>query len=103
MLPWETGATLTKSGTLFMKLKFRHGAASAALLSMIAPGAWAQTAPAVAAANVSQMAGALETVVVSAEKRETDLQKTPIAIAVANDDFLQQRHVDSLIDLASGS
>jgi len=84
-----------------MKCKFLLGAAGAALMSMIAPAAWAQTN--VLAASASQMAGALETVVVSAEKRDTDLQKTPIAIAVANDDFLETRHVESLIDLASGS
>ena len=84
-----------------MKCKFLLGAAGAALMSTIAPAAWAQTN--VIAASASQMAGALETVVVSAEKRDTDLQKTPIAIAVANDDFLETRHVESLIDLASGS
>lgn len=83
-----------------MRVMLLRGAAVVALTSLIAPAAWAQQV----AANATEIAaGALETVVVSAEKRETDLQKTPIAIAVASSDFLEQRHVDSLIDLASGS
>src|SRR6185503_6703156 len=44
-----------------------------------------------------------ENVIVSATRRETFLQDTPIAIAVANTEFLEKQHVTSLIDLASGS
>jgi iron complex outermembrane receptor protein len=44
-----------------------------------------------------------ESVIVTATKRETPLQNTPIAIAVASTDELEKRHVESLIDLASGA
>ena len=73
-----------------MKKFFLQGAAVTALACMMAPAAMAQDAP----VNV-------ETVVVSAEKRETPLQQTPIAIAVASPQFLEDRHVQSLLDIAS--
>ena len=45
----------------------------------------------------------LTTIVVTATKRETDLQQTPIAISVVDDQLIQDRHVQSLIDLADGA
>lgn len=42
-------------------------------------------------------------IVVTATKRETNLQKTPIAISVVNTQALEDRHVQSLADLADGS
>lgn len=45
----------------------------------------------------------LETIVVTAEKRQTNLQDTPIAIAVMNSEDLANRHIQSLGDLADGS
>ena len=42
-------------------------------------------------------------IVVTATKRETNLQRTPIAITVANTQALTDRHAKSLIDLADGS
>ena len=42
-------------------------------------------------------------IVVTATKRETNLQRTPIAISVLNAQALKDRHVQSLIDLADGS
>jgi len=42
-----------------------------------------------------------ETIVVTATKRETLLQDTPIAIEVVNNVDLEKRHVQSLIDLAN--
>jgi iron complex outermembrane receptor protein len=42
-------------------------------------------------------------VVVTATKRETNLQKTPIAISVMTAQNLQDRHVQSLYDLADGA
>ena len=42
-------------------------------------------------------------IIVTATKRETNLQKTPIAIAVANTQALTDRHAQSLIDLGDGS
>jgi iron complex outermembrane receptor protein len=45
----------------------------------------------------------LEDVVVTATKRATNLQKTPIAISVLGTDAIEDRHVQSLSDLADGS
>ncbi|TCP71782.1 TonB-dependent receptor [Sphingomonas sp. PP-CE-1G-424] len=42
-------------------------------------------------------------IVVTATKRETNLQKTPIAINVLNSQALTDRHVQSLYDLADGA
>lgn len=47
--------------------------------------------------------GALGDIVVTATKRETNLQRTPIAISVANAQSLQDRHADNLIALSDGS
>ncbi|OYY71742.1 TonB-dependent receptor [Sphingomonas sp. 28-63-12] len=41
-------------------------------------------------------------IVVTATKRETNLQKTPIAIAVIDSAAIKDRHIQSLIDLADG-
>src|SRR6476659_8477998 len=45
----------------------------------------------------------LEEIVVVATKRETNLQDTPIAITVLDNVALEDRHVQSLLDLADGS
>ena len=42
-------------------------------------------------------------IVVTATKRETNLQETPIAIAVMGDEEIKKRHVMSLLDLGDGS
>jgi iron complex outermembrane receptor protein len=42
-------------------------------------------------------------IVVTATKRETNLQKTPIAISVMSEQALEDRHIQSLINLADGS
>ena len=47
--------------------------------------------------------GALGDIIVTATKRETNLQRTPIALSVANTQALTDRHAKSLIDLADGS
>ena len=44
----------------------------------------------------------LTDIIVTATKRETNLQETPIAIAVMNADEIKKRHVQSLLDLADG-
>ncbi|WP_395395407.1 TonB-dependent receptor [Novosphingobium sp. BL-8A] len=59
----------------------------------------ADAAPEAAAADSGESAP----IIVTATKRETDLQKTPIAIAVVSSADLEKQHVQSLIDLASGS
>ncbi|MBO9712120.1 TonB-dependent receptor [Sphingomonas sp.] len=45
----------------------------------------------------------VEEIVVTAMKRETNLQKTPIAISVIGSEDIKDRHVESLINLADGS
>lgn len=45
----------------------------------------------------------LTEIVVTATKRETNLQKTPIAISVMGDEDIKKRHVQSLLDLGDGS
>ena len=64
-----------------------------------AASALAQATTAVAQAATS----APEEILVTAFKRETLLQQTPIAIAVVNTEELEKRHVQSLIDLAGGA
>ncbi len=44
----------------------------------------------------------LTDIVVTATKRETNLQKTPIAISVIDPQAIKDRHVQSLLDLADG-
>jgi iron complex outermembrane receptor protein len=79
-----------------------------ALLAGLASPAFAQdqtAAPqaATAAEDAAAAEGAgLDTIVVTATKRETNLQKTPIAMSVMNTEALKERHVQSLYDLADG-
>ncbi|WP_367114768.1 TonB-dependent receptor [Sphingomonas sp.] len=69
--------------------------------------AQAQPAPADQAAPADQVtaptAEEIKDVVVTATKRATNLQKTPIAISVLSSKDLQDRHVQSLYDLADGA
>ncbi len=81
-----------------MKVCLLRSVAVAALASVIAPAAWGQVK--VADAGYS---GGLEAVTVSAEKRETNLQQTPIAISVMSSDEMVNRHAESLISLQDGS
>lgn len=60
-------------------------------------------AAAAAAADPADDAGQLKEIVVTATKRETSLQKTPIAISVLDPTVLKDRHVQSLLDLADGT
>ncbi|MFV0923001.1 TonB-dependent receptor [Sphingomonas parapaucimobilis] len=80
-----------------------------ALLALIATPAFAaDTKPAAdpapaAAADPATDSGELKDIVVTATKRETSLQKTPIAISVIDPTVLKDRHVQSLLDLADGT
>nr|WP_245600237.1 TonB-dependent receptor [Sphingomonas jaspsi] len=95
-------------------------ARSAALLGMLlcstATPALAQSAETAAdaavTADVAQPAtdapapeaeSGIQDIVVTATKRETNLQKTPIAIAVASAEKLADSHAQSLVDLADGT
>ncbi|MGH6744605.1 iron complex outermembrane receptor protein [Novosphingobium sp. PhB55] len=62
----------------------------------------ATIAPAADSAAAADSDGSVP-IIVTATKRETDLQKTPIAIAVIGSADIEKQHVQSLIDLASGT
>ena len=79
-----------------MKASLLCGSAIAVLASVLAPAAWAE-------AQVAEAGMGLETVTVSAEKRETNLQKTPIAISVISAQNLEDSHAGSLLSLQDGS
>ena len=66
-----------------------------------ASSAYAAEAEATDTAASSDAAGLTE-IIVTATKRETKLQDTPIAIAVMDSEYIQKRHVQSLLDLADG-
>ncbi len=77
--------------------------AGSALASMAAPIAFAQDqAPDTAAADAAGEQG-LGEIVVTATKRETNLQETPISMTVMSTEALKDRHVQSLYDLADGA
>jgi len=71
------------------------------LAAAAASPALAQTAP--SAQPADSEASTLGDVIVTATKRETRLQETPIAISVVSTEALQDRHVQSLYDLADGA
>ena len=82
-----------------------HGQATGTATTPQTSGADATVSPPNAAAQ-DQPADAnsgLGDIVVTATKRETNLQKTPIAISVVNAQMIKDRHVQSLYDLADGA
>ena len=86
------------------RMRLLAGIAMAAIVPTIA---YAAPADAVAAAGDADAAAADDTsladIVVTATKRETNLQKTPISISVINQEAIKDRHVQSLFDLADGA
>src|SRR5258707_1081678 len=68
-------------------------------ICLSAAGAAAVGAGTVAAAG----SVGLEEVVVTAQKRATNLQDTPIAIATMGSEDLARRHIQSLSDLSDGA
>ncbi|MEO6093087.1 MAG: TonB-dependent receptor [Novosphingobium sp.] len=82
-----------------MKLS-RHGAASISVLAFLLVSGPALAAEEAAAAAD---AGGVNEIVVTATKRETNLQDTPIAISVVDPQLIRDRHIQSLIDLADGA
>ena len=79
--------------------------AGATLLALSAAPALAQDQTAATAAvqadNNDQ--GGLGEIIVTAQRRETNLQQTPISISVLSTEALQDRHVQSLFNLADGT
>ncbi|WP_375248938.1 TonB-dependent receptor [Sphingomonas sp.] len=85
---------------LLATLPFAPSASAAAAASPAAAAdpAAPEAAPAEPAENAQ-----LGDIVVTATRRETNLQKTPIAISVIDPTVIKDRHIQSLIDLADGS
>lgn len=86
---------------------FKGAALGSLLASTILVGF---TAPAFAAAPAAEPVAVdpaagegLGEIIVTATKRETNLQKTPISISVVNAEALADRHVQSMINLMDGS
>jgi len=87
---------------------------SGALLGVASAPAFAQSAPEAVEAAADQQGPSAEAaaadedagrdvVVVTALKRETDLQDTPISLSVVGEEALGDRHVQSLLDFGDGS
>ncbi|MEG3146019.1 TonB-dependent receptor [Sphingomonas sp. RT2P30] len=92
--------------------RFRlHLMLGGALLATTATAAFAKEAPAPAPAAAEPAQPAADApdasqigdIVVTATRRETNLQKTPISISVLSSEAIQDRHVLSLFNLADGS
>ena len=79
----------------------RAGLLAGAAMLLIGSQAFAEGADAAAAANSGGTA--LEELVVTATKRATNLQDTPIAISVMGAEDMARRHVQSLEDLSDGA
>ena len=80
--------------------------ARAVVLALMSGGiapSLAQDAGSAADPQAQRDSGALEEVVVSAQKRETNLQDTPISVAVLTADGLANRQAISLASLSDGS
>ncbi len=89
-----------------MNRNFRRLFASTTALTLVAVPQIGHCEEASAAA-LESASGASSTgndgvIIVTATKRETDLQKTPIAITVLGTQAMDDRHIQSLIDLADG-
>jgi iron complex outermembrane receptor protein len=79
---------------------------ASAALAIAAPVFAQAAAPAASAAEdlaAADADGGLGAIVVTATRRETDLQKTPISISVIGAQGIQDRHIQSLYNLTDGS
>ncbi len=77
--------------------------AGSTVLALAAAPAFAQSQAADPAPVAAAQPEGLADIVVTAQKRETNLQQTPISISVLSDAALKDRHVQSLYDLADGA
>ena len=94
------------SGNNYIRAYLLTGAAFTALTGALPAVAQTQpaSAPSVVADPDPDTGGSqLQDIVVTATKRETNLQKTPISISVLTTQGLQDRHVLSLFNLADGT
>ena len=74
-----------------------------ATIALVAAPALAQAPTVTAPPEATTDGPVLNEIVVTATRRETNLQRTPISISVLNTVALQDRHVQSLYDLADGA
>lgn len=83
------------------KIRRAHLLLSTSLLLAATPAYAAEASDAGDTAEAAAYDGAND-IVVTATKRETNLQETPIAISVLGGETLKERHVQSIYDLADG-
>jgi iron complex outermembrane receptor protein len=84
----------------FRRALFVGGAMAAAAFASGALAQGAEPAPAPAAGEASSQGGALEEIVVTARRREENLQTTPVAITAVSSEMLEARNVVSLEKIA---
>ena len=86
-----------------LQVSFRQSVlCGAALIALTAPLVSASNARAEAAASDSKAVG-LEEVIVTAQKRSENLQKTPISVSVVSAQAMEDRHIYSLTDMNDGA
>jgi iron complex outermembrane receptor protein len=88
--------------TSALRVGLLTGAAALALCGVAQAADLATAGPIEAAASGEGLVS-LEAVVVTAQKRKTDLQDTPIAISAMDSEALKARHVQSVEDLGDGA
>jgi iron complex outermembrane receptor protein len=99
-------AVLNHEGNMNFQTCLRVGllAGAGAVALAAAPAFAADAAPDAAPADAGAVdSSGLTEIVVTATKRETNLQQTPISISVLGTEDIKKRHVQSLYDLADGS
>ncbi|QPI72088.1 TonB-dependent receptor [Sphingobium sp. Cam5-1] len=93
---------MSRSSTILLRTSMSAlllGSVSAPTLASAATAEATAAAPAADTADSEGMAA----IVVTATKRETDLQETPISMAVVDTQALENRHVQSMYDFADGA
>ena len=93
---------LALRGALLATASFAAFASPALAQSASTPAAATPAADATTADTTSDAGAGLGDIVVTATKRETNLQSTPISISVMGAEMIRDRKVQSLLDLADG-
>ncbi len=86
-----------------MKTSFTSAASGLAITGALMWAASGMAQAQDAQATPAKDSGGLTEVIVTAQKRDTNLQRTPIAITAFRKDDLTNRHVQSLADLTDGA
>lgn len=95
---------LGQAGAAQAAMTASEAAATAAAAADMAAGSKASDSGAASSedAQTGNADSRLTEIIVTATKRETNLQRTPIAISVLGSEIIERRHVQSLLDLADG-